>query len=186
MRLIQKGNSKLHDSYMFNLPASHEVCGRLCKGCYAHREQVRFPRTNVVREARYKVSQHHDFSSYVITELSKLRQPPRWFRIHASGEFYSQTYVDHWTAIVSAFPNIGFYAYTKRLKDFDFSALKSLPNMALIDSFHFGSINYGPLSSVPTGAFVCPSSPSIRCGVECTWCHQPGQADAYGVYFEKH
>ena len=185
MKLIQSGNTKLHNCYMFNLPASHEVCGRLCSKCYAHREQVRFPSVLSARTDRYLASLQPNFPQQIISELSKLQSPPKWFRIHASGEFYSQAYVDSWYTICSNYPTIGFYAYTKRLKDFDFSKLKALPNMALINSYHFGSVNYGPLSSAPSKAFICPSSKSIRCGIECTYC-MTKQAQHNGVYFHVH
>lgn len=33
MKLIQKGNSKLHNMYMWNMPATKEVCNRICPGC---------------------------------------------------------------------------------------------------------------------------------------------------------
>jgi Gene product 88 len=34
-------------------------------------------------------------------------------RIHDSGDFYNQTYLDKWSAIAAALPNRIFYAYTK-------------------------------------------------------------------------
>lgn len=36
-------------------------------------------------------------------------------RIHDSGDFFSQDYLDAWKAIAAAFPSVIFYAYTKSL-----------------------------------------------------------------------
>ena len=174
--------------YMFNIPANKEVCGRTCKGCYAIKEQVCFPKALEVRQKRYEASLQPDFHTKVVAELSCLRKIPKMFRIHASGEFYSQPYVNSWYRVALAHPDIIFYAYTKRIKDFDFSTLKSLPNVVIIDSFHFGGLNYGKLDKAPKDAFVCPHQPntSVICGQTCTWCMTKGQADTKGVYFVQH
>ena len=110
------------------------------------------------------------------------------FRIHASGEFYSQVYVDKWTEIVSMNPDITFYAYTKRIKTFDFTKLNTLANFVIIDSLFFKGLNYGPKDSAPSGAFLCPDQPGadVSCGVQCQWCMTKGCADTKGVWFIKH
>ena len=185
MKLIQPGNAKLHNMYMFNLPASQAICSMTCPKCYAHREQVRFPAVLAARNTRHLASLQPDFSSRIISELSSLRKVPKFFRVHASGEFYSQNYIDSWVTIAQAFPTITFYAYTKRLKHFDFSTLQSLPNFILINSLHFGSLNYGPISAAPTSAFICPSHLGATCGQSCTYC-QSKHAQSNGVYFPIH
>lgn len=184
-RLIQPGNAKLHNMYMFNLPASQQVCGRKCPGCYAIREQQRFPTILAARERRLAASDHPAFTTRIINELSKLRTLPPYFRIHASGEFYSQSYIDSWQVIVESFPSIVFYAYTKRLREFDFSKLASLPNFILINSLHFGKLNYGRLEEAPSGAFICPSHVGATCGQSCTYCMSK-QAQTHGVWFKQH
>ncbi|MHB8098110.1 MAG: GP88 family protein [Sulfuricurvum sp.] len=185
MKLIQPPNSKLNNTYLFNLPATQQVCNRICPGCYAAKEQVRFPSVLAARESRLTASAAPDFATRIISELGSLHKPPAFFRIHASGEFYSQPYVDSWSTIAAQFPDIVFYAYTKRLTDFDFTAFKSLPNTVLINSLHFGKLNYGPLSAAPANAFVCPSSASVHCGLQCTYC-MTKTAEQNGVYFVKH
>lgn len=185
MKLIQRGNSKLHDMYMFNLPATPVVCKRICPGCYAAREQTRFPVVLKARESRYSASLSPTFTATIIKELNSLKTKPKYFRIHASGEFYSQEYIDAWAKIVSSFPHIIFYAYTKRLAHFDFSSISSLPNFVLINSLQFKGLNYGPLSSAPTGAFICPSHTGSTCGLSCTYCMSK-TAQTNGVWFVKH
>lgn len=168
------------------MPATKLQCGRICPGCYARREEARWPAVRKAREARYQASLQPDFSSRIIAELRALRKPPKYFRVHASSEFYSQSYIDSWTTIANSFPSITFYAYTKRLRDFDFSVLASLPNFVLINSLHYNKLNYSKLEDAPSSAFICPSYLGATCGDSCTWCMTKGQADTNGVWFVKH
>ena len=186
MKLIQPGNSKLHNAYMFNLPATKEVCNRMCQNCYASREQIRFPSVLAARENRYSASLQSDFKTKVISELSALRTKPKYFRLHASGEFYSQSYVDSWVEIAQAFPSITFYTYTKRMNDFNFGKLKNLSNFVLINSLQFNKLNYSKLEDAPKDVFICPSYAGATCGESCTYCQTKGQADVKGVWFVKH
>ena len=186
MKLIQPGNSKLHNAYMFNLPATKEVCNRICKNCYANREQIRFPSVLAARENRYSASLQSDFKTKVISELSALRTKPKYFRLHASGEFYSQSYVDNWVEIAQTFPSITFYTYTKRMNDFNFGKLKNLSNFVLINSLQFNKLNYSKLEDAPKDVFICPSYAGATCGESCTYCQTKGQADVKGVWFVKH
>jgi sulfatase maturation enzyme AslB (radical SAM superfamily) len=186
MKLLQWGNSKLPNMLMWNIPASKEICGRVCSGCYSHKFYRIYPNVLPAQTARYYESLKPDFSANIIKELKRVRKPVKYFRIHASaGEFYSQAYIDSWLDIASAFPSITFYAYTKRLADFDFTALSSLPNFVLINSLHFGKLNYGPLDQAPEDAFICPSSDTVKCGIQCTYCMSK-QAQHDSLYFIKH
>lgn len=185
MRLIQDGNRKLHNTFMFNIPATKEICGRICPGCYAEREQNRFPVILKARLERYEASLLPSFVETVNKEISRTKKPFQFFRIHASGEFYSQEYINKWVQIAKANPTKIFYAYTKRLKDFDFSALKSLQNTVIIDSLHHGTLNYGKQDQAPEQAFVCPYHIGAICGQTCTYC-MTKQAETTGVYFIKH
>lgn len=187
MKLIQKGNRKLSLMYMFNLPATREVCGRECKGCYAIGEQKRYPNVLPARQSRYEASLQPDFVSRIKSEISNIRNKPKYFRIHSSGEFYDQAYINKWISIANSFPDIVFYTYTKRMKDFDFTKLKALPNVVLIDSFHYGRINYGKPSTIPSNAFVCPhqKGSSVTCGESCVYCMSK-QAEIKAPYFIQH
>ena len=188
--LTQTGNSKLAAAgiMMFNIPATMQICGRVCKGCYAIREQKRYPMTLIAREGRYAASQDDDFAARIIHEIRYAKERPKYYRVHASGEFYSQEYIDKWVTIAKAFPDVTFYAYTKRKKDFDMDALAALENFILIDSLsHDGKLNYGPLDKAPAGAFICPEQKGagIRCGIDCTYC-MTKEAQESAPYFKKH
>lgn len=189
MKLIQRGNTKLSAAniYMFNLPATQEVCGRTCKGCYAIKEANRFPTVQQARQRRYEAALQPDFHRNIIKEISSLRKPPKYFRVHASGEFFSQPYVNSWRTIAKNFPTIVFYAYTKRIKDFDFSELKALPNFVVIDSFQYGGLNYGSLEKASKESFICPhqKGTAIECGIDCSFC-MTKEAQSRAPYFKKH
>ena len=174
MELIQKGNSKLSEAgmLMFNLPASMEVCGMLCKNCYAVKEQNRFPTVIESRQLRLEAAKQADFADKIQAELSKKKKRPKYFRVHASGDFFSQDYVNAWVSIAKQNTDIVFYAYTKRKHSWDFSELENLENFVLINSLQSGKINYGPLSKAPLTSFICPDvkGSTVRCGIDCTYC----------------
>ena len=187
-KLIQWGNSKLPNILMFNIPATKEICGRECPGCYSHKAYKIYPNVLPAQEERYQATLQPDFVSNIRKEISSIKKPFKYFRIHASaGEFYSQPYLDSWVRIIKSLPNVMFYAYTKRKRDFDFSQLEALPNCIIIDSLKFGRINYGELSKAPAGAFICPhqKGSNVVCGKDCTYC-MTKTAQSNSVYFVKH
>lgn len=189
MELIQKGNTKLAEAgiLMFNLPASKEVCGRECAGCYAIKEQKRWPSVIAARNKRLEASKEADFEQRITKELAKRINQPKYFRVHSSGDFYSQDYVDVWVRLAQAHPHITFYAYTKRFKKFDFAQLTAQNNFVLINSMMHGVLNYGPVEAAPKGVFVCPDQPKSEtvCGVTCNYC-MTKTAQKSAPYFRKH
>jgi hypothetical protein len=189
MALIQKGNSKLKEAgmLMFNLPATKQVCGKICKGCYAIKEQTRFPGVLIAREGRFTEAVKSDFVEKMQAELDKKRKRPKYFRIHASGEFFSQEYVNDWQAIAEQNPDIIFYAYTKRCSEYDFTQISALENFILIDSLQYRQMNYGTIDQAPAGVFICPEQKGadVTCGVDCTYC-MTKKAQASAPFFIQH
>lgn len=198
--LLTYENSKLKKQFIFDLPAGSTNIGGTCKvscpGCYAMKAQVRFPTTVV--PARYDkliASRQPDFTSKIVAELSKTKKKFNFVRVHSSGEFYSQGYIEKWLDIAKQLPSVKFYAFTKRLKDFDFTELLKLDNFVIIDSLKFGVLNYGPVDKVKqlsqaTGALVCPATvketaDSTICGVTCSFCMSK-TAQNNGVLFVQH
>lgn len=186
MKLTQWGNSKL-DFPTFNIPATKEICGRVCKGCYSHKAYKIYPNVLPAQILRYEATLQPTFRSTIRKELSSYRRPFKYFRIHGSaGEFYSQQYINDWAAIASSFPDVTFYAYTKRTSEFDFSKFKSLDNTVLIDSFQYGGLNYGKLEKAPPTAFICPAhDKTVKCGLNCTYCMSK-QAESKAPFFKQH
>ena len=167
---LTSGNSKLHRSVgIWDLPAGHTTCGIECKGCYALRSQKRFPAVMDKRERNFEFAKSKDFS----IDIGK----HKYVRVHSSGDFFAQSYIDKWIEIAKSNLSTVFYAYTKRLKDFDFTKLKSLPNFVLHNSLlPDGSYNYdkdlGKLQAKCQQSYVCPATTNIAkgCGYDCWWC----------------
>ena len=187
MNLLKYENDKLKQQFIFTLPAGMSTCARVCPGCYAMKSQVRFPAALAYRERMLAASRESDFAQRIISELSTTRRLARTVRIHESGEFYSQPYVNAWLTIASSLPNFTFYAFTKRIADFDFSKLSALPNFVLINSLQHGGLNYAPLAQLRTDVFTCPATAghSVVCGVTCRHC-MTKSAQSHGVQFVKH
>lgn len=192
-RLMTYENHKLKKQFIFDLPASPEVCGRMCPGCYAQKAQIAYPAVMPARLRRLDETKASTFVSRIKSELTETKKKFSYVRIHSSGDFYSQDYIDKWTAIAKSTPNTKFYAFTKRKKDFDFSKLMKLKNVSIIDSLQFGKLNYGPVEQMKEMAAkhkttICPDTlgvPDAVCGVTCHYC-MTKEAQNKGVLFVKH
>jgi hypothetical protein len=197
--LLTYQNAKLFKQFIFDLPASMEVCGRVCPGCYAAKSGVRFPGTVVPsRLTKFEASKQDDFVTRIVQELKQTKKEYNYVRVHSSGEFYSQEYINKWVTIAKQLPNVTFYAFTKRIKEFDFSVISALPNFVILNSQQFGTLNYGSLDemlkkSEETGAFICPSTiPGNKdsddravCGINCAYCMSK-EAQTKGILFVQH
>lgn len=193
-KLLKYENMKLKNQYIFTLPATKEVCNRICQGCYAAKAQVRFPKALEYRERMLERSKAKEFIDDIVEELSKSKKNFKAVRIHESGEFYSQDYLDKWVQIAKSLPDIRFYAFTKRKKDFDFSKAEAQNNLIIIDSLKFGRLNYGSLDEMSElvdkyNTQICPATfkdaSKDTCGVTCSYCWAK-QAQHNGVVFVKH
>ena len=191
-KLLTQGNHKLGKNIAsFSLPAGQDVCGRVCPGCYALKAQTQYPAVLPSRQTKLLASKKPNFVSLMVDSIGCLK--PEFVRVHDSGEFYEQKYIDKWVDVAKQCPAVTHYAYTKRLKEFNFKQLLAQPNFVLIDSMHSGKLNYGKLEDKPKGMFLCPdykgSSVKITgeqiCGGLCTYC-MTKDAEATGVWFVKH
>ena len=200
MKLLSKGNSKLATTVgVFNILAGMEVCGRECDNCYALKEQRRWKGSVLKgRNNRLDISKTDSFVLNMVTEI--LKSKFRHIRIHGSGEFYSQDYIDKWAKIAKGVqalrPYVRFFTYTKRDNEFDFSALDSASNFIVHRSFvqvnGKRKMNYGTAEAVQsiqkaTNGFICPlaTDRTGKCGSECTWCMQV-ENQGVPILFEAH
>lgn len=133
---VSFGNKKLPKSTgIFNIPAvvtcpfRTEFC---TKSCYALKAERIYPAVRPAREFNLELSRTDNFPSLMIEKLTKIQHKIDTFRIHESGDFYNQKYLNNWFLIASEFPSIKFYAYTKSFF-LDFSDKPS--NFVLIASF---------------------------------------------------
>jgi len=136
-----EGNAKLLKSSKgkyrvlgFGIPADHNfvhagvqmnTCPKAlaCKAvCYA--KQGRYVMDNVVKARKHnlRMSLRPTFVRHMIADLNQMvvrskvcRKPYNVVRLHDSGDFYSQEYLNAWATIAATFPHVIFYAYTKSL-----------------------------------------------------------------------
>ncbi len=92
------------------------------KYCYARKAENCYPNVLPSRERNYRVTKSNDF----IKQVSKyiMQRKPKLFRIHESGDFYSQGYFDKWMQIAILCPDTKFLAYTQ-MYDLDVSPIPS-------------------------------------------------------------
>jgi hypothetical protein len=118
-------------------------------------------------------SKRKDFVERIVKEIKGKWQ---YFRIHASGDFYSEEYVEKWIEIAQQCPDTIFKAFTKRedLTD-SLQRLAALPNVKLRQSLdetkqdatmglEVGVIEYDDLNKA--GMMVCPQH-CPTCGYKC-------------------
>jgi len=200
-RLFRAGNFKLDKSILsFSLPAGKEVCNRECAGCYAIKAQKQYKGVLPYRQEVLALTKSADFVTIAVDALkhlikTKRKIPPRFVRIHQSGDFYSQEYIDKWVEIIKQVPELIFYSYSKRLKEFNFTEMKKLPNSIVKDSFVGDKINFGKheyLEELIKGMeedeyFICPDVDTKEqiCGSTCTHCMEK-DLEAIHILFRQH
>lgn len=180
MKVLQAGNKKLsRDILIFNLPPGKSClnCKECYKTCYARKAYRQYPNVKISWNYNLELAKNDPdklFNS-IVNQLKSTKKDI--IRIHSSGDFFSQGYIDLWEKIIKNFPNKKFYVYTKVNKLLDFSNIRKLNNFNLIKSFIDGHLNYGSIDYCNKlvknhGAFLCPATKGkgIRCGQDCNYC----------------
>lgn len=119
------GNEKLQklDTVSFNLPAfrsadGFQVCpkaGACATLCYARQGRYIMPNVAASRESNL-AKVRGDLTIFVreaSEDLSNIKN--KIVRVHDSGDFFSQGYMDAWFTLARLHPKKHFYAYTKSL-----------------------------------------------------------------------
>lgn len=189
---LKAGNLKLSKgTLIFDLPAvkSCPNSSSCHKTCYARKMET-WPYIKKWRDTNFTLAKNPErLFNLLYDQLSKTKK--RYIRIHSSGDFFNQEYVNLWIKVAKEFPDKMFYSYTKAIKILDFNSLKKLPNVNMFDSFIRGKLNYGPREYIEklarqSGAFICPhgySGEKITCGEGCSHCMEKG---ARRVVFLQH
>lgn len=130
---ISKGNMKIGHIASFSLPPIescifHKYCA---DKCYAKKAYKAYTNTKNAYNRNYRIAKNNleDLKNQLVEELRSYKHS--YFRIHVSGDFYSQAYLDAWKEICKEFPNINFMAYTKAYT-FDYDGMPK--NMEVIFS----------------------------------------------------
>jgi hypothetical protein len=132
---FQKGNAKIDkDTLIFSLPAGWSCPGALsCKSkvkngkvidglrtqfrCYAASDEARHPNTYKARQHNYKLLKSCNSVDQMVHLIidSIWDYKPTYVRIHASGDFYNESYFKAWCEVARITPQVVFYAYTKSI-----------------------------------------------------------------------
>lgn len=129
---LSEGNKKLkavneNKFLIWSIPAVATCPNRtaLCERyCYAMKAQRLYPNTKNSRIESYQESLSNDFVTNMINTIQYYLDKKSfvgktvYFRIHESGDFYSQEYVNNWIEIVKQFPAVHFMGYTKSVQFF--------------------------------------------------------------------
>jgi hypothetical protein len=161
---LKAGNAKLHNSCLIStLPTA--VCfgkGKQCAGCYALKAERQYQTVRDCRMRHLRETMSEEFVERTIEEIRKSKKIK--VRIHESGDFYSQAYLDKWVSIAEALPTVRFYLYTKK-ELLDWTEYDKLPNTNRVHSIApDGGMNYGDMERLEElkalGYHICP------CGIE--------------------
>lgn len=113
------GNSKLEKTgtVSFNLPAvdSCPQAGICASVCYATQGAYSWPAVRKAREFNFTLAKRDPaaFEAFLLADLARIKH--RSIRIHDSGDFFCQVYLDSWFRAAAANPGKAFYCYTKSL-----------------------------------------------------------------------
>ena len=116
--ILSKGNKKLPTTTaIFNLPSqitcpnATEECK---KWCYAKKAERMYPNVLPFRMKNLELTK--DTEARLINDVNeelKKSQKVTHVRIHESGDYYNQQYLNKWFVIAVCNPNLTFYSYTK-------------------------------------------------------------------------
>jgi hypothetical protein len=194
---ISHGNSKIGKCTNWNLPpilsCQHGV--PCAKDCYALQYFKQYPNVKKAYLGNLYAVQScldevFDFIRYHLSV-----QPTPYVRIHCSGDFISQEYLDRWIDIAINFPDIQFLAFTKRY-NFDYSHVPS--NLKIVFSVWPGlPLPEQPCKGISGYAYMLDKNNiddripvnSTLCAGKCVDCHVCWNIDkisSKSVYFHKH
>ena len=135
-RLNQNEKLKLDNIYKFSLPVVKTCpqagnCLSFCYGLKGHYKT--FKKTvDKAHKNNFDFSKSKDFIKLMSAEIVKRKIFT--IRLHDTGDFYNQEYLNKWYLIAKHLKPTFFYAYTKSLH-LDFKEFLSLPNTKIIQSF---------------------------------------------------
>ena len=112
---ISLGNTKVGTIPQFNLTpiVSCLNCAECSKYCYAVKSYIQYPNVKTAWDKNYKTCLCDlDTFKHEMRDFLTIYNP-KYFRIHSTGDFFSQDYLNAWFKIIKEFPDITFVAYTK-------------------------------------------------------------------------
>lgn len=144
MSLLSMGNTKIGKNLLrtasFGLEAL-KTCpsaGACASSCFALSGNYLFKSVKDAQERRLQASYRTDFVDELCKELVKLRVGA--VRVHDSGDYYTEEYLDKWIEIAKRNPSVIFYSYTKSINFFksDVNTWKKVLPDNLVITFSYG------------------------------------------------
>ncbi|MFJ8752279.1 hypothetical protein ACIREO_23530 [Streptomyces sp. NPDC102441] len=134
-RRLLTQNSQLRAEGIFNFPlpawagrfkdgSTYNACpgaGACAKLCYARVGTYRFPSVLAAHERNMWLTMHAlaDWEAQMAEEIRHKRFRGKWIRLHDSGDFHSDEYLEAWLRIMRDAPeDTWFYCYTKSVSMF--------------------------------------------------------------------
>lgn len=108
---------RLPDGRTYNTCPSAGICAQ---ACYARHGTYTWPVVRAKHQANltYVLDDLAGWQAAMVAELSATKFRGAWIRIHDSGDFFSDSYLQAWLDICRARPDTNFYAYTKEVSRF--------------------------------------------------------------------
>ena len=181
MKLLVNGNKKLKNMLVYShTPIKGCLdCSSCASTCYAVKSYRQYPNVKTAwdRNLDFAKNDVDTMAVHLYKQLKNTKQ--KVVRIHSSGDFISQAYVDMWADLVETFSHIKFDTYSKSTERFDFSRINSLPNFNLVNSIlpngakNYGSLEYCNEAKDKFNSFICPATQKgskVTCNDGCDYC----------------
>lgn len=187
------GNKKLPKSTMiFNIPARTTCPGRtaLCsEKCYALKAERMYKQVLPARQSNFNQSRLDTFGLSMHETIQKHKHKIDAVRIHESGDFYNQDYLNKWYTIALNNPGITFYVYTK---SFHLNFTGKPANFVLIASFDSSTRDIVCLTYESKRKFfdntftIIDRHASASCIQDCTKCSACWTAKGKNITVNQH
>ncbi|MEJ3741811.1 hypothetical protein WEI85_00715 [Actinomycetes bacterium KLBMP 9797] len=108
---------RLADGRTYNTCPSAGICARVCyarQGTYLWPVVLRRHQANLA----FVLDDLPGWETAMLAELGAAKFRGAWIRIHDSGDFFNDDYLNAWLRICAARPDVNFYAYTKEVSRF--------------------------------------------------------------------
>jgi hypothetical protein len=108
---------RLPDGRTYNTCPSAGICSQIC---YARNGTYLWPVVRGKHESNltFVLDDLAGWEEAMVDELSARRFQGAWVRVHDSGDFFSDDYLQAWLRVCLACPDTNFYAYTKEVDRF--------------------------------------------------------------------
>lgn len=159
---------RLPDGRTYNTCPSAGICAQ---ACYARHGTYIWPVVRAKHQANlmYVLDDLTGWQDAMVAELGAAKFRDAWIRIHDSGDFFSDAYLQAWLGICRARPDTNFYAYTKEVSRFR-ALVEPDPPLNFLWIYSYGGTQDATLNpAVDRVADVFPDEAAIT---EAGWASQ--------------